>query len=91
LDAVFLTLPVSWKGTLVQYAGRLHRMRPGKHDVRIYDYVDVHGPILQRMFGRRAEDYRALGCVRAEAPVPSVARELTIHYEQTPGVKSEDI
>ena len=49
LDTLFLTLPVSWKGTLVQYAGRLHRHRPGKREVRIYDYVDRNVPILARM------------------------------------------
>ena len=40
LDTLFLALPVSWKGTLVQYTGRLHRLRPGKTEDRIYDYVD---------------------------------------------------
>jgi superfamily II DNA or RNA helicase len=61
LDTLFLALPVSWKGTLVQYAGRLHRLREGKADVRIYDYVDRHVPMLQRMFQRRLRGYRAMG------------------------------
>ncbi len=61
LDTLFLALPVSWKGTLVQYAGRLHRARAGKSDVIIYDYVDHHVPVLQRMFERRLRGYRVLG------------------------------
>lgn len=61
LDTLFLALPVSWKGTLVQYAGRLHRRRPEKKEVRIYDYVDRNVPVLARMFGKRLKGYRALG------------------------------
>lgn len=61
LDTLFLALPVSWKGTLVQYAGRLHRQSPQKREVRIYDYVDRNVPVLARMFGKRMNGYRALG------------------------------
>ena len=61
LDTLFLTMPVSWRGTLVQYTGRLHRSHPGKADVRIYDYVDAHVPVLARMFKRRLAGYRSLG------------------------------
>ena len=61
LDTLFLTLPVSWKGTLVQYAGRLHRLHPGKREVRIVDYVDGQIPMLARMFERRLRGYRAMG------------------------------
>jgi len=61
LDTLFLALPVSWKGTLVQYAGRLHRLHPGKDEVRIYDYVDREVPMLARMFERRRRGYRAIG------------------------------
>ncbi|MHB0928813.1 MAG: TOTE conflict system archaeo-eukaryotic primase domain-containing protein [Candidatus Nanopelagicales bacterium] len=60
LDTLFLALPVSWKGTLVQYAGRLHRQRPEKTEVRIYDYVDRSVPVLAKMFDRRMRGYRAL-------------------------------
>ncbi len=62
LDTLFLALPVSWKGTLVQYAGRLHRLHPGKREVRIVDYVDSKVPMLARMFDRRRIGYRAMGC-----------------------------
>jgi superfamily II DNA or RNA helicase len=64
LDTLFLAMPVSWKGTIVQYAGRLHRAHRRKKDVRIYDYVDGHVPMLHRMFERRLRGYRALGYVR---------------------------
>jgi superfamily II DNA or RNA helicase len=69
LDTLFLTLPVSWKGTLVQYTGRLHRLHPGKREVRIFDYVDRHVPMLLRMFERRLRGYRAIGYARGEAPL----------------------
>lgn len=61
LDTLFLALPVSWKGTLIQYTGRLHRTHPGKREVRIYDYVDRDVPMLARMFQRRLRGYRAIG------------------------------
>jgi len=61
LDTLFLAMPVSWKGTLVQYAGRLHRLHGGKAEVRIYDYVDRSCPTLMRMFQKRLRGYRAMG------------------------------
>ncbi len=61
LDTLFLALPVSWKGTLIQYAGRLHRLHPDKTEVRIHDYVDGNVPMLARMFERRLRGYRAIG------------------------------
>jgi len=69
LDTLFLAMPVSWKGTLVQYTGRLHRLHPGKTEVRIYDYVDREVPMLLRMFERRLRGYRAIGYARDEAPL----------------------
>jgi len=64
LDTLFLAMPVSWKGTLVQYSGRLHRLYPGKTEVRIYDYVDREVPMLHRMFEKRLRGYRAIGYAR---------------------------
>ncbi|MGH9222144.1 MAG: TOTE conflict system archaeo-eukaryotic primase domain-containing protein, partial [Vicinamibacterales bacterium] len=61
LDTLFLTLPVSWRGTIAQYAGRLHRLYDGKREVRVYDYVDVNVPMLARMFDRRCRGYEAVG------------------------------
>ncbi len=49
LDTLILAMPVSWKGTLQQYAGRLHREHTGKSDVRIIDFVDTAYPVLLRM------------------------------------------
>ncbi len=69
LDTLFLALPVSWKGTLVQYTGRLHRLHPGKREVRIFDYVDREVPMLLRMFEKRLRGYRAIGYARGEAPL----------------------
>jgi superfamily II DNA or RNA helicase len=61
LDALFLTMPISWKGTLAQYVGRLHRQHAGKTDVLVVDYVDDLVPILARMAAKRRSGYRALG------------------------------
>ena len=61
LDTLFLTMPISWKGTLAQHAGRLHRMHPGKQEVMIYDYVDSNEPVLARMAAKRRAGYRSLG------------------------------
>lgn len=61
LDTLFLAMPVSWKGTLQQYVGRLHRLRDGKQVVQVYDYVDSEVPMLKRMFQRRVRGYRVLG------------------------------
>jgi superfamily II DNA or RNA helicase len=61
LDTLLLALPVAWKGTITQYAGRLHRPASGKHDARIYDYIDSDTAVLQRMYEKRERTYRALG------------------------------
>lgn len=61
LDTILLAMPVSWKGTLAQYAGRLHRNYEGKQEVRIYDYVDIHIPPLERMYHKRLRGYPELG------------------------------
>ena len=61
LDTLVLAMPISWKGTLQQYAGRLHREHAAKLDVRIYDYVDAAHPALMRMWVKRQRGYRAMG------------------------------
>jgi superfamily II DNA or RNA helicase len=61
LDTLFLTLPISWKGTLAQYAGRLHREYHQKKEVIIYDYLDENVPMLLRMYKKRRRGYHALG------------------------------
>jgi hypothetical protein len=62
-------LPVSWKGTLIQYTGRLHRLHSGKTEVRIYDYVDNAIPMMMKMSEKRLRGYRAIGYAREEAPL----------------------
>jgi superfamily II DNA or RNA helicase len=83
LDTLFLALPISWKGTLIQYSGRLHRHHTGKREVRIYDYVDREVMMLLRMFEKRLRTHRAIGYARGEAPLgfAEPARELTIEYD----------
>jgi len=61
LDTLFLTLPISWHGTVAQYVGRLHRLYDGKREVRVYDYADLNVPMLARMFDRRCRGYEAIG------------------------------
>jgi superfamily II DNA or RNA helicase len=61
LDTLFLTMPISWRGTLAQYAGRLHRLHTTKREVVIYDYVDQDEPVLAKMAAKREAGYRAIG------------------------------
>ncbi len=61
LDTLFMAMPIAWKGTIAQYAGRLHRNFEGKEEVLIYDYVDVHIPVLERMYHKRLTAYRSVG------------------------------
>jgi superfamily II DNA or RNA helicase len=61
LDTLFLTMPISWRGILAQYAGRLHRLHAAKRDVVIYDYVDGNEPMLAKMAVKREAGYRSLG------------------------------
>jgi superfamily II DNA or RNA helicase len=60
LDRLFLAMPLSFKGRLVQYAGRLHRTHPEKHEIRVYDYVDEGNPVTLAMFRRRSGAYRQM-------------------------------
>ncbi|MGQ0506797.1 MAG: DEAD/DEAH box helicase family protein [Myxococcaceae bacterium] len=84
LDTLFLAMPVSWKGTLIQYSGRLHRSHPSKTEVRIYDYVDREVPMLLRMFEKRLPTYRAIGYARGEAPLgfAEPKEENTVEYDE---------
>lgn len=61
LDTLFLTMPVSWKGTVQQYVGRLHRVNAVKKDVKVFDYVDKKEPRLEKMYKKRLSGYKALG------------------------------
>ena len=61
LDTLFLALPISWKGLVAQYAGRLHRENEEKKDVRIYDYIDIHEPACDNMYKKRLKGYASIG------------------------------
>ena len=67
LDTLLLAMPVSWKGLVAQYVGRLHREHAGKRDVIVYDYVDIHVDILERMYQKRLKAYAQVGYCTAPA------------------------
>ena len=75
LDTLVLAMPVAWKGTLQQYAGRLHREHAGKTGVRVLDYVDGGHPALLRMWEKRQRGYRAMGY---QVRMPEEARQLEL-------------
>jgi superfamily II DNA or RNA helicase len=70
LDTLFLAMPISWKGTLQQYAGRLHRLYDGKKEVQVYDYVDVHVAMLEKMYQKRLRGYASIGYKAKGTPQP---------------------
>lgn len=61
LDTLMLALPVSWKGLIAQYTGRLHRNYPGKTETRIYDYIDLRVPVCDSMYRKRLHGYKSVG------------------------------
>jgi superfamily II DNA or RNA helicase len=71
LDTLFLAMPISWKGTLQQYVGRLHRLHADKRFVQVYDYVDSYVLMLARMYERRLKGYAAIGYVIEQETSPS--------------------
>ncbi len=66
LDTLFITMPVSFKGKIIQYSGRLHRVHKDKANVKIYDYVDIHVPVLWRMYQKRLKTYKEMGYLSAQ-------------------------
>jgi superfamily II DNA or RNA helicase len=91
LDTLFLAMPVSWRGTLVQYAGRLHRKHHGKTEVRIMDYVDRDVPMLARMFEKRMRGYRAMGYVVTDHVAPEPIDGYVIEYDEGAlGISDDD-
>ena len=71
LDTLFLAMPISWKGTLQQYAGRLHRLYENKNEVQIYDYVDIHVRMLEKMYSKRLNGYAAISYKAKGESVPA--------------------
>ncbi len=61
LDTLFMAMPISWKGTLQQYAGRLHRLFEGKKEALIFDYIDIHVRMFERLYNRRLSGYASIG------------------------------
>lgn len=84
LDTLFLALPISWRGTLIQYTGRLHRLHPRKTEVQIFDCVDREVPMLLRMFEKRLRSYRGIGYAQGEAPLgfAEPADDIVVEYDQ---------
>ena len=82
LDSLFLAMPISWKGTLQQYVGRLHRLHDAKRVVRVYDYVDSNVLMLARMYARRLKGYSAIGY-----RICNTAYEVFRTERQTTGLK----
>ena len=68
LDTLFLAMPISWKGALQQYVGRLHRLHDAKRIVRVYDYVDSNVLMLARMYARRLKGYSSIGYRICDTP-----------------------
>jgi hypothetical protein len=104
LDTLFLAMPISWRGTLQQYVGRLHRLHENKHVVRVYDYVDASVPVLNRMYEKRLTAYKAVGYTVARplgeqetqadlrfAAIERIAVQAAIAFEEARGCKVESV
>ena len=104
LDTLFLGMPISWRGTLQQYVGRLHRLHESKHVVRVYDYVDACVPVLNRMYEKRLKAYRAVGYTVTRpsgeqeaqadlrfAAIERIAVHAAIAFEEARGSKVESV
>jgi superfamily II DNA or RNA helicase len=104
LDTLFLAMPISWRGTLQQYVGRLHRLHESKHVVRVYDYVDSRVPVLNRMYEKRLKAYKAIGYTVAGssgeqdaqvdlrfAEIEHIAVRAAIVFEEARGCKVESV
>ncbi|HSE23910.1 MAG TPA: DEAD/DEAH box helicase family protein [Pyrinomonadaceae bacterium] len=103
LDTLFLAMPISWRGTVQQYVGRLHRLYENKQVVRVYDYVDTLVPVLNRMYEKRLKAYKAVGYAittpgenQAQADlkfaaIERIAVQTAIGYEEARGCKVESV
>jgi type I site-specific restriction-modification system R (restriction) subunit len=91
LDTLFLAMPISWKGTLQQYAGRIHRLSNDKKEVRIYDYVDIHIKMLERMLQKRLTGYASMGYKAKGEDVMSASPDIIFDKDSFLPVFSNDI
>lgn len=104
LDTLFLAMPISWRGTLQQYVGRLHRLHKDKLVVRVYDYVDASVPVLNRMYDRRLKGYKTVGYTVTRpfdseeaqadlrfAAIERIAIDAATAFEETRGCRVESV
>jgi len=91
LDTLFLAMPISWKGTVQQYAGRLHRLFEPKKDVQIYDYVDLHVKMLEKMYGKRLKGYASIGYKVKVARLPDAPTNIIFTKDSFFPVYLQDI
>jgi phosphatidylserine/phosphatidylglycerophosphate/cardiolipin synthase-like enzyme len=91
LDTLFLAMPISWKGTLQQYAGRIHRLSKNKKEVRIYDYVDIHIKMLERMYQKRLTGYASMGYKAKGEDIMSASPDIIFNKDSFLPVFSNDI
>jgi superfamily II DNA or RNA helicase len=90
LDTLFLAMPISWKGTLQQYVGRLHRLHDAKRVVRVYDYVDSNVPMLARMYAHRLRGYGLIGyAIRDARNETSFLQQLEHQAPKEPSINGE--
>ncbi len=91
LDTLFLAMPISWKGTLQQYAGRLHRLWSEKKEVQIYDYVDNQVRMLEKMYNRRLTGYGAIGYKGKGEPLAQETGNIIFNQNSFIAVYSNDL
>ena len=91
LDTLFLAMPISWKGTLQQYAGRLHRLFKTKKEVRIYDYVDIQIKMLEKMYQRRLNGYASMGYKAKGEEVMDTPLDIIFNKDNFISVFNQDI
>lgn len=78
LDTLFLAMPISWKGTLQQYVGRLHRIHSNKQEVKVFDYVDLQVPVLKTMYEKRLKGYKSMGYVSVSSKDSSKSEQMRL-------------
>ena len=104
LDTLFLAMPISWRGTLQQYVGRLHRSHENKRLIQVYDYIDARVPVLKRMYEKRLRAYQAAGYAAVRpygesdaqgdfrfAEIEHIAVRTAIAFEEARGCKVESV
>ena len=84
-------MPISWKGTLQQYAGRLHRLFKTKKEVRIYDYVDIQIKMLENMYQRRLNGYASMGYKAKGEEVMDTPLDIIFNKDNFISVFNQDI